>query len=75
MTERKIRLRSLDDANAFVIDASRCDYDVRLTYGDKNIDAKSLLGILSLDLTKVLTVLYGAPADPAFDRKLDRFAA
>ena len=75
MTERKIRLRSLNDANAFVNEASKCDYDVRLAYGDKNIDGKSLLGILSLDLTKALTVMYAAPDDPDFDRKLDQFAA
>ncbi len=36
--------------------ASKCDFDVDISYNRILIDAKSILGILSMDLTKVLTV-------------------
>ena len=38
--------------------ASRCDFDIDVFYNRIVIDAKSLLGVLSLDLTRVLTVEY-----------------
>lgn len=38
------------------------------------IDAKSILGVMSMDLTRVLTVKYGAQ-DGAFEKVLQKFAA
>ena len=38
------------------------------------INAKSILGVMSMDLTQVLTVKYGAQ-DGAFERVLQKFAA
>ena len=39
--------------------ASRCDFDIDVFYNSIIIDAKSLLGVLSMDLTRELTVKYG----------------
>ena len=58
MKQKKIMLPTLEDAKAFVTAAMKCDFDVDVFYNRVVIDAKSILGVLSLDLTKVLTVAY-----------------
>lgn len=59
MKERKIRLPELEDAKKFVSAASECEFDVNVFYNSVIIDAKSLMGVLSLDLSRELTVQYG----------------
>lgn len=49
-------LSTLEDAKAFVAAATKCDFDIDVFYNRVIIDAKSILGVLSLDLTRVLTV-------------------
>ena len=56
MKEKKILLKSIEEAKRFVTEASRCDFDVDVFYNRFTIDAKSILGVLSLDLARVLTV-------------------
>ena len=56
MKEKKIRLNATEDVREFVYGASQCDFDVDVSYNRVLIDAKSILGVLSLDLSKVLTV-------------------
>ena len=58
MTEKKIMLPTVDIAKKFVAEASKCDFDIDVFYNRVTIDAKSILGVLSLDLTKVLTVQF-----------------
>ena len=53
---KKIRLNATEDVKEFGKAASKCDFDVDISYNRILIDAKSILGILSMDLTKVLTV-------------------
>ena len=60
MKERKIMLTSMADAKEFVMEATKCDFDIDVFYNRVVIDAKSILGVLSMDLTRVLTVrMYG----------------
>ena len=56
MTQSKIKLNAAEDVQEFVKAASKCDFDIDIYYNRFLIDAKSILGILSMDLTKVLTV-------------------
>ncbi|MBS6647058.1 MAG: HPr family phosphocarrier protein [Clostridiaceae bacterium] len=56
MKQRKIMLPTVKDAKDFVAAASKCDFDIDVYYNRVVIDAKSILGVLSLDLTQVLTV-------------------
>ena len=56
MKEKKILLTSIEEAKRFVTEASRCDFDVDVFYNRFTFDAKSILGVLSLDLARVLTV-------------------
>lgn len=59
MSERKIKLTELDEVKEFVHAAEQCDFDIDVFYNRVIIDAKSILGILSMDLTRELTVKYG----------------
>ena len=48
----KISLNSIDKVKSFVNDITKFDYDFDLVSGRYVIDAKSILGIFSLDLSK-----------------------
>ena len=48
----KISLNSIDKVKSFVNDITRFDYDFDLISGRYVIDAKSIMGIFSLDLSK-----------------------
>ena len=56
MKEHQIMLNATEDVKEFVNAASKCDFDIDISYNRIIIDAKSLLGILSMDLTRKLTV-------------------
>lgn len=58
MKQKRIKITSIADAKEFVSKAGKCDFDIDIYYNRVVIDAKSILGVLSLDLTKVLTVEY-----------------
>lgn len=70
---QKIRLNETADVKEFVQAASKCDFDVDISYNRVIIDAKSILGILSMDLTEVLTVTCHGE-DHEFNRFLQKFA-
>lgn len=70
---QKIRLNETADVKEFVQAASKCDFDVDISYNRVIIDAKSILGILSMDLTKVLTVTCHGE-DHECNRFLQKFA-
>ena len=73
MVERHIRLNETEDVKEFVNEAAKCDFDIDISYNRIIIDAKSILGILSMDLTKVLTVqCHGESKE--FNRTLQKFA-
>lgn len=55
VVQYKIMLRP-DEVQKFVQEADRCKFDVDIAYNSYVVDAKSLLGVYGLDLSKVLTV-------------------
>lgn len=59
MTEKKIKLNATNEVQEFVKAASECNFDINLHYQRAIVDAKSFLGVLSLGLSKILTVSYG----------------
>ena len=73
MLEKKIRLEAIDDVREFVQAATRCNFDVDISYNRMVIDAKSILGVMSLDRTKDLTVQYW-PEDRELEKVLSKFA-
>ena len=52
----KISLNSIDKVKAFVNDVTKFDTDFDLVSGRYVIDAKSIMGIFSLDLSKPIRV-------------------
>lgn len=56
MIEKMIMLNSIEDVKNFVNIASSKDYEIDLNSGKYTVDAKSIMGIFSLDLTKPLKV-------------------
>ena len=70
MKEHQIMLNATEDVKEFVNAASKCDFDIDVFYNRVIIDAKSLLGVLSLDLTRVLTVEYNGENEE-FEELLD----
>lgn len=73
MLNKKIRLKTINDVREFVNEASKCEFDVDIFYNRIIVDAKSLLGVMSMDLTKPLTVKY-SPEDRFFGQVLDKYA-
>lgn len=51
-----ISLNSIDKVKSFVNDISKFEYDFDLVSGRYVIDAKSIMGIFSLDLSKPITL-------------------
>lgn len=56
MKTLQISLNSIDKVKNFVNDINRFDCDFDLVSGRYVIDAKSIMGIFSLDLSKPLTL-------------------
>lgn len=73
MNEKKIRLTGTEEVRDFVREAEKCDFDIDIFYNRVIIDAKSFLGVLSMDLTRELTVMYGGN-DMQFENVLKKYA-
>lgn len=73
MKEKQIMLAGFADAKRFVLAAGKCNFDIDIFYNRVVIDAKSILGVLSLDLTRVLTVRMHEES-LEFEKILDTFA-
>lgn len=56
MKTLNIMLKSINDVKDFVNLVSKYDFDVDLSSGRYVVDAKSIMGIFSLDLSKPITV-------------------
>ena len=52
----QISLNSIDKVKSFVNDITKFDYDFDLVSGRYVIDAKSIMGIFSLDLSKPINL-------------------
>ena len=57
MTKAKVLLQSISDVKEFVNAVSSCDFDVDLISGRYAVDAKSIMGIFSLDLTNAIELV------------------
>ncbi|ROR25248.1 hypothetical protein EDD66_1119 [Mobilisporobacter senegalensis] len=68
-----IKLGAPEEVRDFVSAAAKCAFDVDISYNRFIIDAKSLLGVLSMDLTKILTVSCMG-YDCQFEQTLNKYA-
>ncbi len=62
MRERKIKMTPAEVQN-FVNEASKCDFDIDISYNHYTVDAKSILGVMGLDFRSILTLQYAGHND------------
>ncbi len=74
MKKVQVSLNSIDKVKSFVKDISQFDEDLDLISGRYVIDAKSLLGIFSLDLSKPIDLNIHAE-DAAADAIVEALSA
>ncbi len=67
MKEYTVKLNSINEVKEFVALTNRCAFDVDLMSGKYVIDAKSIMGIFSLDLSKPLKMIVHADGEQAAD--------
>ena len=75
MQEMKIKLFTIQEVREFVNQVIMVDFDVDLVQGRYTIDAKSIMGIFSLDLLSSITVIAHTEDAEAFFKKIAKFAA
>lgn len=63
MNEFSIRLSSVEEINQFIRLATLCPCDVHITSGTQTANAKSYMGIFSLDFAGPLQVTVHGPED------------
>jgi len=68
-----IQLKSINDVKDFVNISNKYDYDVDLTSGRYVVDAKSIMGIFSLDLSKAIKVEVHSGDPDAFYNEVKQF--
>jgi len=68
-----IMLKSINDVKDFVNIVNRYDFDVDLTSGRYIVDAKSIMGIFSLDLSKPIKVEAHADGIDSFMKEVAPF--
>lgn len=56
MVECKVKISTINDVKKFVNSVAKYDFDVDLISGRYAIDAKSIMGIFSIDLSKELVM-------------------
>ena len=75
MTKTQIILSNVKDVRDFVNLVVLVDYEVDLAQGRYLIDAKSIMGIFSLDLLSPITVIAHTEYPDDFFEKLEAFKA
>ena len=64
MVSKKIKLAGIEQVQTFNQICSRCEYNVDLKQGKYLVDAKSIMGIFSLDLSKPIELnIHASEAD------------
>ncbi|RPF47445.1 phosphotransferase system HPr-like phosphotransfer protein [Hydrogenoanaerobacterium saccharovorans] len=75
MKEVTILLNTINDVKIFVNTVSKYDFDVDLVSGRYAIDAKSIMGIFSLDLSKPIKMQVYSDNCDAFMDEIKPFIA
>lgn len=73
MYETMIELNAINDVKEFVNTVMMFDYDVDLVSGRYAVDAKSIMGIFSLDLSKPIKLQAHTDDAEALEKAIGRF--
>ncbi len=74
MFEKTIMLKSIDDVKRFVDLANTKEYDIELMSGKYIVNAKSIMGVFSLDLTKPLVMVAHCDMVAGLARQVEEFS-
>ncbi len=72
MITAQVLLNNIENVNLFVAKMSQKDYDVDLSSGKYLVNGKSMMGVLSLDLTKPVTIT-AETDDETFLEEIDEY--
>ena len=73
MTKTTIRLVEINDVKDFVNIVMKYDYDIDLISGRYAVDAKSIMGIFSLDLSRPIELTAHTDYADAFFKEIDKY--
>lgn len=73
MTKTTVSLQAINDVKDFVNIVMKYDFDIDLVSGRYAIDAKSIMGIFSLDLSKPIQLNAHTDNADAFLKEIDKF--
>ncbi len=74
MLEKTLILNSFDEVKQFVDLACTKDYDIELMSGKYIVNAKSIMGVFSLDLTKPVVMAAHCDSVAELSRQVEKFA-
>lgn len=74
MFERTIMLKDFEAVKKFVDIANTKDYDIELLSGKYIVNAKSIMGVFSLDLTKPIVMAAHTDTHAELSRQIEPFA-
>ena len=70
MVEKKIHVNSLDEARMLVNNTMLCDFDIDLVSGRYVVDAKSIMGVFSLERDRPVILRADCREDDPFFGKI-----
>ncbi len=73
MTKTTVSLQAINDVKEFVNIVMRYDFDIDLVSGRYAVDAKSIMGIFSLDLSKPIELNAHTDDADAFLKDINKF--
>ena len=69
----QVKLTSIQDVREFMEIVTRCDFEIDLCSGRYVVDAKSIMGIFSLDLMKAITLTAHTDDETGLFDELSKF--
>ncbi len=73
MLEKTIMLKNFEAVKEFVDIANSKEYDIELMSGKYIVNAKSIMGVFSLDLTKPMVMVAHCDSAAELSRQTSRF--
>ena len=73
MTKTTVNLQAINDVKEFVNIVMKYDFDIDLVSGRYHVDAKSIMGIFSLDLSKPIDLEAHTDDADKFFKDIDKF--
>ena len=73
MTKTTVNLQAINDVKEFVNIVMKYDFDIDLVSGRYHVDAKSIMGIFSLDLSKPIDLEAHTDDADKFFKDIEKF--